>query len=91
VSDERELRALRAIVCERLPREHDLFLCAQPLAAGEFAHHVAVGIEAHGRVVSQLLGDLHDREPALVNEQRRERVPEVVRPGAAAIRPRGRG
>ena len=41
--------------------EHDLLLGADPVDARQLAHHVAVRVEAHGRVVAELLGDLHDR------------------------------
>ena len=86
-SDERQLRALRIVGSKRLTRRDDLLLRADPLTAGLLRHHVRVGVEADGRVVAELRGDLDDRQPALVDQQRRERVPQVVRPRAVDARP----
>src|ERR1700722_8525952 len=53
-------------------------LRVQPWHVLELVHHVPVGAEREPSVVAELAGDVDHRAP-LVQQQRRERVPEVVR------------
>lgn len=53
------------------------------LRAPVLAEHVRVRVQRHGRPVPELLGELHDRRPLLADQQRGERVPEVVWTGTA--------
>jgi hypothetical protein len=50
----------------------------EPRHVLELVHHVPVGAEREPSVVAELAGDVDHRAP-LVEQQRRERVPEVVR------------
>src|SRR3954449_5486826 len=76
---ERELLAFRLGGEERLASLNDLLLGTDVLTVALLGHHVRVRVEAHRRVVTQLRRDLDDREPPFVDQQRRERMPQVVR------------
>jgi hypothetical protein len=49
------------------------------LRAAVLAEHMRVRVQRHRRRMPQLLGELHDRRSLLADQQRGERVPEVVR------------
>jgi hypothetical protein len=59
-------------------RQHDLLFSTDVLAAALLGHHARIGAEADGGVVPELRGDLNPRQPALVDQERRERMPQVV-------------
>ena len=61
-------------------RGPDLLLGGHAAGVAELGHHVGVGGQADVRVVAPLRGDLDDREPALVDQQRGDGVAEVVGP-----------
>ena len=64
----------------RLGNRH---LRVEPRHVLELVHHVPVGAERESSVVAELAGDVDHRAP-LVEQQRRERVPEVVRTTVAS-------
>jgi hypothetical protein len=70
------------VLCSNfLLRRPDLILSAPPAVVLQLGHHGRAGGEADVGVVAHLVGDLDDRQPALVDEQRGEGVAQVV--GAA--------
>ena len=76
---------------ELITRLADEFLRRATLRAREFLDHVSVGVERHRRRVTGLPGDLDHRGP-FCDEERDERVAQVVRPdtrhvGSARCRP----
>jgi hypothetical protein len=67
-------------------RVRDQLVGVHGAGAAELVDDVCVGPERHRRAVAELLGDLHDRQPPLLDPQARQRVPQVVRPRAQAAR-----
>lgn len=70
--------ALRIIVRQRAPRVGDRGMRVELRSVLELVHHVAVRGECESRVVAELARDV-DHGSAFVEQQRGERVAEVVR------------
>lgn len=74
-----------AVVFQLEPRVGDRGMGFEPRRVLELVHHVAVRAQREARVVPELAGDV-DHRTALVQEQRRKRVAEVVRAGMVYAR-----
>jgi len=73
-----------AVVYDR-PRLGDRRLRVEPQRVVEAVHYVAVGAERESAVVAELAGDIDHGAP-LVEQQGRERVPEIIRPAVVQAR-----